>query len=436
MRLSDLHSPPATDELDFLTFEVCCEEAKAEDEETCAVERFQDIWQQIRKQGGTKEFQLEKLVDALDDACEHRSYATDEILPEDDDETDGYCSMPGNAGYAVVCTASALFLQKIVGGKVMGYSMENNPGTSLEHLADGHDFLLVDNRYIVDFWVKKVEGVTDRAVLDLQRSSDKKIAREMYGLKSNWETVQESVIREEVELDQDIEDEEEDPNWEEKIYKRMPPEVKQKRRLDRKMRQADKRYRDKRRARLKKELGAIKGDRITLTSPKIVYHGSPADNVKKIMADGFLKSNEVEKASSGTLEEKGLIWFATGKVHAISYARGRERQKGPKHGAVFAITLPAGTKLIDRSAKLTEREALILDKGNKRRSYDPIRAGITLSTAMHKLYQHPQSTRTYGEVLPLLGFDGIHYSDGFQVGMAKDQFPIDHVEVVEPKESK
>lgn len=432
MRLSELYNPPATDELDFLTFEVFCEEAAAKDEEACAVERFQDIWQQIRQQGGTKEFQLEKLVDALDDACEHRSYETDKILPEDDEETDAYCSMPGGAGHAVICTASAKFLQQIVGGKVMGYFMDENPGTSLEQHADGHDFLVVDNRYIVDFWVKKVEGVSDRAVLDLQRNSDKKIAREMYGLKSKWKLV-EGLIYEQVELD---DDEEEDPNWDEKSYRWMPEEYKQKRRLTRKMRQADQRLRDKRRAKLKKDLGAVKGDRVTLTSPKVVYHGSPADNVKKIMADGFLKSDEVEKASSGTLEEKDLIWFATGKAHAVSYARGGERRKGPKHGAVFVITLPAGTKLINRSAKLTEREAAILDKGNKRRSYDPIRAGITLSSAMHKLYQHPQSIRTYGEVLPLLGFDGIHYGDGFQVGMAKSQFPIDRVEVIAPEEGK
>jgi hypothetical protein len=434
VRLSELHNSPTTDELDFLTFEVFYEEAKAKDEETCAIERFQHIWQEIRKQGGTKESQLEKLVDALDDACENRSYETQEIVPKDDKEVEVYCSLPGNSGAAVICTASAKFLQKIVGGKVMGYMMEDNPGTSLEEFADSHDFLLVDNRYIVDYWVKKIEGVADRAVLDLQRHADKKIARKMYGLKSNWGLV-EGVIREQVELDQDDNDGDVDPNWEEKIYKQMPDEYKKQRRLNRKMREADKRLRDKREAKLKKELGAVKGDRVTLTSPKIVYHGSPADNVKKIMADGFLKSNEVEKVSSGGMEENGLIWFSTAKIYADQYARGYERGKGPKHGAVFSVVLQSGTKLIDRYARLTEREAEILNKGNKRRSYDPIRTGDTLSRAMNKLYQHPQSVRTYGEVLPLLGYHGLIYGQGFQIGMAHDKIPIEKVDFVEPEES-
>lgn len=420
MKIQDLQYRKESEIFDFDSFAVFCENEKSEQE--CAVDRFQKIWQTIRNEGRTKEEQLEKLVDALDDACEIRSMDDEEIVDHDNESGENYCSIPGNNGYAVICTASASFLKKIVGGKVMGYSMKDNPGTSLENLSDGHDFLFVDGRYIVDFWIKKIEELTDRAVLDLQRNADKKIAREVYGLKSKWSLV-ESVLIEQVE--------DEDPHWEEKIYKRMPDATKKQRRLNRKMREADQRIRDKRMAKMKKDLGAVKGARLTLTSDKIVYHGSPADNAKKIMADGFLKSNEVEKASSGTMEEAGLIWFATSEIHAKSYARGVERRKGPKHGAVFAITLPAGTKLIARYAKLTDREAQILDKGNKRRSYDPIRRDMTLSQAMGKLYQHPESIRTYGEVLPLLGFDGIHYGNGFQIGMTGDKFAIDSVEMVE-----
>lgn len=417
MKIEELRNRPSHMVVEANDFAIFCESEK--NEEDCAIERFQQIWQKLRSEGGTKETQLEKLVDALDDACEIRSQKSGNIIPDDIEDDDTYCSLPGNAGEAVVCSNSARFLQKIVGGKVLGFWAKDNPGTSMEELADGHDFLLVNGRYIVDYWVKKIEGVSDRAVLDLQRHADRKIARKMYGLKSKWK-FSESALADDVE----------DPNWEEKIYKKMPEEVKKSRRLNRKMREADRRYRDKRMAKLKKDLGAIKGERVTLSSDKIVYHGSPADTAKKIAADGFLKSNEVEKASSGGMEESGLIWFATSEVHAASYARGEERRKGPKHGAIFAVTLPAGTKLINRYATLTDREAQILDKGNKRRSYDPIRGGITLSSAMSKLYQHPQSIRTYGEVLPLLGFDGIHYGNGFQIGVAKKEFAIESMTIV------
>jgi hypothetical protein len=186
----------------------------------------------------------------------------------------------------------------------------------------------------------------------------------------------------------------------------------------------------------KNDLKPIKSERYTLKSSKTVYHGSPFDKAEKIISDGFLRSfgsHGVDKLSGGTLEEEGLIWLFVEKNLAEFYARGtyryqKDEEEAIKGGSVFTVTLAAGTKIIDRYAELTSEEAEILNEVNMRRSYDSIKRGIKLSSAMYKLYQHPGSTRTYGEILPLLGYNGIHYGNGNQIGIAAKSIKFDSYE--------
>lgn len=145
------------------------EAATAED----AVKRFKGIWKEIQAAGGTRAQQLEKLVDKAEDAIEF-------------DEEEGTSLVPGGEGSAVECTAMARFLKKVVGGELRGYRMEDNPGTKIHDTAEGHDFLVVDGRYIVDHWLKHVQAMTDRAVLDLKNKADLAIVKDFYGDQAKW----------------------------------------------------------------------------------------------------------------------------------------------------------------------------------------------------------------------------------------------------------
>ena len=52
--------------------------------------------------------------------------------------------------------------------------------------ATGHDWLVVDDRWLVDLWIKPYLGI-DRAVFDLQHPEDQKMAHHIYGPRNEWE---------------------------------------------------------------------------------------------------------------------------------------------------------------------------------------------------------------------------------------------------------
>lgn len=165
--------------------------------------------------------------------------------------------------------------------------------------------------------------------------------------------------------------------------------------------------------------------RQTLTEPITVYHGTLEDRAVLVRADGVLKST-AGKLSGGHLFEKGLIWFATQLKHAEFYAMGSERRDiaddSKREGRVFTTTLHRGTKLIGRYTPLTAQEAEKINALNKR-PYDPIKEGTRLESAMNKLWQHPQAQYGYDEVLKLIGFDGIIWNNGNQIGIAAKDIP-------------
>lgn len=94
----------------------------------------------------------------------------------------------------VICTKIALFLQKLIpNNKVVGFSEEDNPHAAIltESGADGHDFLLVANRYIVDFWGRDVAGLrTAPVAVDLKK--DSWLATKWYGERKLWKNLEDS----------------------------------------------------------------------------------------------------------------------------------------------------------------------------------------------------------------------------------------------------
>jgi len=103
-------------------------------------------------------------------------------------EEDGESVFPdGSASF--ICTNWAMQVRDAFGAarvKIVGF--DENEGACAEG-GGGHDFAIVDGRYIVDGWAKDWEGSADRAVHDLQDPADADEIARLYGPREGWETV-------------------------------------------------------------------------------------------------------------------------------------------------------------------------------------------------------------------------------------------------------
>ena len=95
------------------------------------------------------------------------------------------------------CTGYACRIKQIFGdrAKVFGFNQSDNP-TEYEYATDGHDFAVVDDRYIVDPWFKLVEGdraedETDRVISDLKDPRQTEFIKKYYGSPNLWERMTE-----------------------------------------------------------------------------------------------------------------------------------------------------------------------------------------------------------------------------------------------------
>jgi hypothetical protein len=88
----------------------------------------------------------------------------------------------------IICTNGARWLQEnfFKDAKVVGYSIYDNPEALIGQENDGHDFLLIDNRYILDFWYKHIYGEKEAPVyLDILKDTD--LVKKYYGNPDKWE---------------------------------------------------------------------------------------------------------------------------------------------------------------------------------------------------------------------------------------------------------
>jgi hypothetical protein len=90
---------------------------------------------------------------------------------------------------AVICSFCAAYIVRLEGaGKVIGFHDGENPTAHAAGYPGGaHDFALIDDRYIVDPWVKETGLTSKRAVFDLQDPRDREEIRFLYGDPRVWE---------------------------------------------------------------------------------------------------------------------------------------------------------------------------------------------------------------------------------------------------------
>lgn len=107
------------------------------------------------------------------------------------DTDDG--SMFSNSGLSGVnCTGYALEIKRKLGAgrvSIVGYQSDPKTPTAAGDDADGHDFAIVDGRYIVDPWVHDVANLSDQGVLDLEDGGDAPEIERLYGPRSSWKPV-------------------------------------------------------------------------------------------------------------------------------------------------------------------------------------------------------------------------------------------------------
>lgn len=106
------------------------------------------------------------------------------------DEMPGTISYLPNGGSAVCCTDYAAVIFQTLPGRVQifGFANEENPTSRVardDFHPGGHDFAVVDGRYIVDPWPRLVQGAFDQMVFDTQ-DEHAAMALDVYGPRSCW----------------------------------------------------------------------------------------------------------------------------------------------------------------------------------------------------------------------------------------------------------
>lgn len=103
------------------------------------------------------------------------------------DEHEELSVMPdGNQTFA--CTSWAGVVRRALGSRavIVGFAAGDNPASEVSALADGHDFAIVDSRFIVDGWILNVECLAKRAVFDLDDPADAPDIERLYGDRKTW----------------------------------------------------------------------------------------------------------------------------------------------------------------------------------------------------------------------------------------------------------
>jgi hypothetical protein len=166
----------------------------------------------------------------------------------------------------------------------------------------------------------------------------------------------------------------------------------------------------------------------SLLTERKVYHGTISDFANAIEKSGILKSPKsgAIKVSGGLTTEMGLIWVTPDINVADMYANGIESgneynlERGivAHYGGIIELEIDDNLKLIDRNAPLTQEQIDILNS-KFIPHYKPLKVGDSLSNAEWR-----SNGKQLHDMILALGFDGITYSNGKQIGIATDSLPI------------
>lgn len=127
----------------------------------------------------TKKAKVRKELDLLHEKVE-RAWREHEKDPDHEDKP---LICPG-AGLVGRCTDTAAYLADRLGGEVYGYEADSNPTAIVGEVEGGHDFAVVDDRWLLDFWAQDTYQYPD--LYDLDDPMDALEVERMYGPRSKW----------------------------------------------------------------------------------------------------------------------------------------------------------------------------------------------------------------------------------------------------------
>lgn len=117
-------------------------------------------------------------------------YGSDGALGARYHEEEGASVLP-DGGRASSCSDCAYYIRELESNTaIYGFWSKDNPSWAGAKLQDGHDFAIVEGRYIVDPWIKETEGLSKRAVFDLETPADAREINRLFGNPLNWQLVE------------------------------------------------------------------------------------------------------------------------------------------------------------------------------------------------------------------------------------------------------
>jgi hypothetical protein len=116
-----------------------------------------------------------------------RLYETSNTIPIRRD-ADEECSVFPDGSAIAICSNWAQYVRRIEGqrAELFGFYSHAVPESLIARLCFGHDFAVVDGRYLVDGWVKDIECLSAFAVFDLDDPATADEILRLYGPRAKW----------------------------------------------------------------------------------------------------------------------------------------------------------------------------------------------------------------------------------------------------------
>jgi hypothetical protein len=90
-------------------------------------------------------------------------------------------------GQCGVCTEGAIRISIRFGGILYGYESKANPSAFIGgDNCFGHDFVIVDRKYLVDFWAYSFAAIIKQPLFDLTNRSERAKVAYYYGPSNKW----------------------------------------------------------------------------------------------------------------------------------------------------------------------------------------------------------------------------------------------------------
>jgi len=95
---------------------------------------------------------------------------------------------PEHGSPFAICTLACQWIsQSLSDVKILGYWSDDNPTATVGVSEGGHDFVILNDRYLLDFWYKLTYEPEHPVYLDIH--TDRELITQLYGEPKTWMNV-------------------------------------------------------------------------------------------------------------------------------------------------------------------------------------------------------------------------------------------------------